>query len=66
MALRDALDQADEALRRLAERLAALSRQSIVLEIRMTGPGSDRQEAEAIKRGQRPEQIAALRKVLTP
>jgi hypothetical protein len=62
------LVQALAAATRQLQALAALAQQSatqpIRIEANLTGGGDDRTEADAIKRGQRPEQVAAIRKAL--
>jgi hypothetical protein len=57
-----ALSQATQQFEQLAAALQALTRQR--LEIQISLGGSDLSEADAVKRGQRPELLAALRKAL--
>jgi hypothetical protein len=57
-----AVSQATQQFEQLAAALQALTGQR--LEIQITLGGSDQAEADAVKRGQRPELLAALRKAL--
>jgi hypothetical protein len=63
MPLADAFDQAAAGAARLADALRTITAAPIRIQV-AAGAGSDRDEADAIKRGQRPEQVAALRKAL--
>jgi hypothetical protein len=61
----NALTQGEQALNAFAEAMARLSNQPAAeLTVGDSGALGDRLEAEAIKRGQKPEVIAALRKAL--
>jgi hypothetical protein len=57
-----AVSQATQQFEQLAAALQALTGQR--LEIQITLGASDQTEADAVKRGQRPELLAALRKAL--
>lgn len=59
-----ALDQAAAKLRAFAAASKAATAQPLKIEVAVAGGGNDKAEADAIKRGQRPELIAALRKAL--
>jgi hypothetical protein len=63
MPLADAFDEAAGSVARFAEALRAITATPVRIQV-ASGAGSDRAEADAIKRGQRPEQVAALRKAL--
>ena len=57
-----ALAQATENIRQLADAMGALTREPITIQI--TVSGTDASEADAVRRGQRPQQLEALRKAL--
>lgn len=60
--LTDALGKAAAGLKAFADQMAAVSGKPVQIQVQATG--ADRAEAEAIKRGQRPEQVAAMKKAL--
>jgi hypothetical protein len=62
MALADALEIGAAALQKLADQMQGLS--GAAVKVTVTSATDDRAEAEAIKRGQKPEVIAAMRKQL--
>jgi hypothetical protein len=62
MALVDGLDAAAKSLQAFAELMDAVSAQTIRIAIETTQ--EDRTSADAIKRGQTPETLAAIRKAL--
>ena len=64
MALTDALDRGADSLKKFGQQMAAVSGTAVTVQVNGAGSGSDRDEAEAIKRGQRPELLAAMRKAL--
>lgn len=65
MALTDALAQGAAGLEAFGKQMAAISGSAVQVTVTAApGPGADRTEAEAIKRGQKPESIAAMRKAL--
>ena len=59
-----ALAQATRQLQALADIAKRSTSQPLRIEAEVVGAADDRSEAEAIKRGQRPEQITAIRKAL--
>lgn len=60
-----ALQSGTESLKKFAEQMAAISGAAVTIQIQAAADaGDDRAAAEAIKRGQKPESIAAMRKAL--
>ncbi len=64
MALTDALERGAASLKALSEQMAQISGQVMRVEIQAASAGADRDDAEAIKRGQKPETIAAMKRAL--
>lgn len=64
MALVDALSKLHATVAGLGEILQSVSTQPIKIAVTTSGSSDDRTDAEAIKRGQKPETLAALRRAL--
>jgi hypothetical protein len=65
VALVDALHQASTGLKALGQQLTNITATPVQISVTATaGAGNDQTDAEAIKRGQKPETVAAMRKAL--
>ena len=64
MSLIDGLNEAAQTLKTFAALLDAVAAQPIQITVAATTGADDKAEADAIKRGQRPESLAALKQAL--